>query len=451
MGIISSALAAAGDAGVQSMNQNITQQNALDQQQAQADLQLRNQGVSNDQQFQNSLKMLAAQKQAAIDSANQMRQEQSSRINAALPSVVQQKLGDKYAPSDAAVAAADAGQTSAPLTPEQKAVIEQAKGADAAQIAADPEAYVAAAIKTGDIDPHQLAQLVQQQTALKRQEAAQEAQFEHSDASQKAMFEHSDAAQRASQAFQAVENSKSRAAMADRVATKAAANAPPDDLTQGQKDLWLHQYISQNGAVPRSAPAWVKNNIGTWAAEKGITPDDLAKGMAQAKFDAASANTSGHRAGSMAVVEAAIPALASNAVNLSKELGQSNFVPLNKLMQMGDDAISDPTLAAFKVAHQALVSEYQMVISRGGSNVTSLKEAMHVLNSARGPEAYENAAKQVMNEVKINTDAVKKVRGEMGGAENGIKAPTSLGTPNPFSSPGSSGVLTYDPNTGTFH
>lgn len=203
---------------------------------------------------------------------------------------------------------------------------------------------------------------------------------------------------------------------------QAAATDAPDTTPDKEKALWVHKYVAGNGEVPRSAPAAVRAHIGTWAAEMGITPADLSSGAAQAKFDMAAAGTSGHRAGGMASVEATMPALTANAMALSSKLDQGKFVPLNKLVQMADDKISDPTLAAFKVAHMAVVSEYQQVIGRGGTNVTALKEAMHVLNSATSREAYDAALSQVNKEVAINVAGTKAVRAGLGGRHDAAGA-----------------------------
>jgi hypothetical protein len=205
---------------------------------------------------------------------------------------------------------------------------------------------------------------------------------------------------------------------------QAAAEDAPDTTTQKEKELWLHTYTANNGQMPRSAPPSVRKYIGTWAAEMGITPDDLSSGAAKAKFDQAMAVTAGHRGGAMASVENTIPALLDNAMDLSHKLGQGKFVPLNQLVQMADSKISDPQLAAFKVAHMAVVSEYQQVISRGGTNVTALKEAMHVLNSATSPEAYDSALNQVKKEVEINVAGTQKVRAGLGAGGHGA-APTA--------------------------
>jgi hypothetical protein len=101
---------------------------------------------------------LALQRAKALEdyklaAANQQRQAQSQRIQDAQTGIVNSKIGDKYASSDAAVAAADAGQTDAPLTDEQRGIINQAKDADRKKLMADKSTYVDAAIQTGDIAP----------------------------------------------------------------------------------------------------------------------------------------------------------------------------------------------------------------------------------------------------------------------------------------------------------
>lgn len=409
MGIIMAALAAAGDAGAHSMDQNIKQSMANEQDERRSAL-----------ETQKAKALIDYQKQASLDMDNQKRQGIADRVGAAKTGIIQSQIADKYAQSDAAVAAADAGQTAAPLTPEQKAAIGQSKAIDTDQAGKDPHTFIKAAMASGDIDPKEVATIAMQEDALRRQEVAQKTQMDHSDAAQERQFKqqleaqkaaqaHSDAAQARSQAFQAGENQKTRDAAKEKL-------LPPAGITDAEKNNWIHTYITANGSVPRSAPAYVRNSIGTWAAQVGITPADIAKGTAQAKFDQASANTSGHRAGGMASVEATMPALTANALENSQKLNKGNFVPLTQLMQMADDKMSDPDLAAFKLAHMAVVSEYQQVISRGGTNVTSLKEAMHLLNGAAGPEAYASALRQVDKEVAMNVAGTAAVRANLGGA-----------------------------------
>lgn len=431
MGIISSALAAAGDAGVQSMNQNIQQLNQQELDKQRSDL-----------ETQKQLAIMQAQKQLTIDTANQMRQAQMDRIAAAKGATIQSQTAQQYAPSDEAVAAANAGQTDAPLTDDQAAVIAQSKSLYQQQLANDPQSYIAAAIQSGDIAPDKVAEIAHGNAVLKQNVDLQQQRLDAESDAQDQREEAARNLQKDRQSFEAGQNSLSRAQEDKRM---RAMYGDSGAISDQEKANWVHTYVVSNGTVPRSAPAVVRNNIGTWAAQMGISPDDIAKGTAKQKYDQSSAATAGHRAGTMAGVEAALPALADNAIDLSKQVGNSRFVPLNKLMMMADDSISDPNLASFKAANQALASEYQQVISRGGSNVFALREAMDVLNRASSPEAYEAAVNQVKREVSINTNAMNNVRNNIGGAHGS----STVANPLLPSTPGA--ALTYDPKTGTFH
>jgi hypothetical protein len=62
-------------------------------------------------------------------------------------------MASKYAGSDAAVADANAGNTVAPITPEQQASIDQAKAQDRQAMASSDDTYIKAARQTGYIEP----------------------------------------------------------------------------------------------------------------------------------------------------------------------------------------------------------------------------------------------------------------------------------------------------------
>lgn len=146
MSLLLSALAGAGDAGVQSMNQNIVQQNALDLNQQQSDLTLAKQKALEDY---------------AITLQNQQRAAMVARVGDAKQSLIQQALGQKYGDSDAAVADAANGNTDAPLSDDQLAAIAQAKGIDVSKLQSDPHLAMQAAINTGDISPEKAAAMGQ--------------------------------------------------------------------------------------------------------------------------------------------------------------------------------------------------------------------------------------------------------------------------------------------------
>lgn len=80
MGIILSALAAAGDAGVQSMNQNIEQQNRLDLETQRSDLELAKAKALSDYQIQQQ---------------EGLRQQRTGAIQEAVPGIIQQQQADR--------------------------------------------------------------------------------------------------------------------------------------------------------------------------------------------------------------------------------------------------------------------------------------------------------------------------------------------------------------------
>ncbi|TFW13284.1 hypothetical protein [Duganella callida] len=211
-GIIASVLAAAGDAGVQSINQEIQRRDQADRDATLAQQQKERDEAMAKLQTQKEMTILAFQKEARIAEYNQMREERAARINKASDDIAQAQANNIYTAHDNALAG-DTG-TGTPLTPAQKAVINQTAGDVAANKPAtiasafdefkrDPETYIRAAIHTGDLDPSQVAHLFSQDKAIRRQEMAQQQGFDHD-------LE----IQRKSQDFQRGEREKDRAVSA---------------------------------------------------------------------------------------------------------------------------------------------------------------------------------------------------------------------------------------------
>lgn len=148
MGIILSALAAAGDQGIKSLDQEDAHRRQMERDERMADI--TTEKAKTLAQFNRNLD---------VQTANEQRSAASDRINAAQQGIIDSAINQKYAGSDAAVADANAGLTDAPLTPEQQSVIDQSKGQDRAHMLVDPSIRDQAAIQTGDIDPKTAATL----------------------------------------------------------------------------------------------------------------------------------------------------------------------------------------------------------------------------------------------------------------------------------------------------
>jgi hypothetical protein len=157
-GIIAGAVGGLG-VGAQQVGQNLNASAMQDQQFSNAAALDR---LRSDLDLQKAEALEQFKNQTALDMGNQTRQAMVDRINAAKGGIINQALAAKYGQSDAAVADADAGNTDAPLTDDQKAAIAQAKGLDADRLANDPDVATKAAIATGDIDPAKAATLLNQ-------------------------------------------------------------------------------------------------------------------------------------------------------------------------------------------------------------------------------------------------------------------------------------------------
>lgn len=207
------------------------------------------------------------------------------------------------------------------------------------------------------------------------------------------------------------ENSPQAKAVLAKMQGAPRGSAPGVDestVSPEQRRLAVNQWI-QNPSSMRGMDKTYQQRVVAWAAKLGITPEEVNSGQAKKKFELASAGASGRRAGTMAAVEATMPGLIEQAKQASAAVDRTSFVPFNKLLQMGEGAISDPALKRLKVANQAVASEFQQVIARGGSNVTSLNEAMHLLQTADSPEAYNAALEQIKKEIEVNVAGTQKV------------------------------------------
>lgn len=104
------------------------------------------------------LQKAQALEQFKSDLSDTNRENMAARIDEAKQGIISNAINQKYAQSDAAVQAANNGETDAPLTDDQKAVIAQSKALDAAKLD-NPDTTVQAGVVSGDISPIDAAKL----------------------------------------------------------------------------------------------------------------------------------------------------------------------------------------------------------------------------------------------------------------------------------------------------
>lgn len=441
MGIILSALAGAGNAGVDSMGKRIDQMNRLDIDAQRSALEERK-----------ALTILAATKQAQIDTANQLRTEQVGRLASAKEAVIAQALNKEFGQYEAAAAGLPTGGAT-PLTLEQQKVIDETKGtvlpaAQAAKasyaqtLADDPHSYIAAAMQTGDIDPKTVAELAQQADALKRQAASQEAQFAHSDASQAQAQKFAAEQQGRAQAFQSEQDRKQREALA------SGAVLPQETVAMmAEQYLAGDTSVMQNlgrGAQGAQNIIRLREEIARQAKAGGKGGADLAAQNAEYFGTKAGQRSAGTRIANVEMASYEAESLIPLARDASAAVARSGFLPFGKAQVMFDVQTNDPAMRQFAAANNALVNVYSRAISPTGTPTVADKEhAREMIATAMNDKSYQAVLDQMQKEITAARAAPQAVRKAFNAAVTGKGhgdgiAPTG-------------GMLTYDPKTGTFH
>ena len=89
----------------------------------------------------------------------------------------------------------------------------------------------------------------------------------------------------------------------------------------------------------------------------------------------------------------------------SKALPRGEFVPWNKLVQMGAAADSDPRLKKYKAYMTSLSNAYDLLAARGGTDAEKRAHNRELFNTADSPEALEAMLEAVQFEARASGQA----------------------------------------------
>jgi hypothetical protein len=88
------------------------------------------------------------------------------------------------------------------------------------------------------------------------------------------------------------------------------------------------------------------------------------------------------------------------AIQASRDVPRSSWLPVNKILQGGEKAMSDPKLGAFVAATNTLVNDYAKATTPVGTPTDSQRHhAEDMLNTAQSPEVYEAVANMMRREI----------------------------------------------------
>ncbi len=166
----------------------------------------------------------------------------------------------------------------------------------------------------------------------------------------------------------------------------------------GQTGELLAALASKGVSLPtgfRSQAQMQATLDGLIAKYPNLTPDEIADNIAGGQIDFGAAKketqTAAAQAGRVAIATNELNTFAPLVLKASAAVPRGSFVPINRLMQMGEASISDPSLRQLKIGITSMLNAYDQLAARGGTDMNKRAEAHALLNSADSPEALSAA------------------------------------------------------------
>jgi len=141
------------------------------------------------------------------------------------------------------------------------------------------------------------------------------------------------------------------------------------------------------------------------------TPDQIADkivaGQLDLKGQTKEVQVAASQAGKIAYAENEIDQVIPLVREASANLPRGQFVPYNRIKQMGEKAFSDPDLKEFAAYMTTLSNAYDMLAARGGTDMEKRKHNRELFDTADSPEALERSLKAVKNEAQASGRAAR--------------------------------------------
>lgn len=187
-------------------------------------------------------------------------------------------------------------------------------------------------------------------------------------------------------------------------AAKAAAAANKVVFTEDEGNLMAA--LAEHGvALPAGLRSkdQMKATFGSLLSRNpNMTPDDIAEKIATGQINLGAerkeSQTAAAQAGRIAVAQNEIKQFVPIARAASKALPRGEFVPWNKLKQMGEEQLSNPQLVEFKAYMNTLSNAYDQLAARGGTDMAKREHNRKMFDTATSPEALEAVFKALETE-----------------------------------------------------
>jgi hypothetical protein len=134
----------------------------------------------------------------------------------------------------------------------------------------------------------------------------------------------------------------------------------------------------------------------------GQSPDEIAEQVRTGKIDLATetkrATVAAGQEGKNETAVNELGIFGDQVLEASKAVPRGRFIPITKLLQMQDSALSDPALITLKSKLQTLNNAYDQLAARGGTDAEKRAHIASLFQSATGPEGVEALVKALKEE-----------------------------------------------------
>lgn len=171
-----------------------------------------------------------------------------------------------------------------------------------------------------------------------------------------------------------------------------------------------------------------------YAESKGMDADAILRNIARQAELVSGARTLGTKSTHFGVAEKAMEESLPLALAASQALPRTDWMTINKLVQMGQREHSNPVFKRFLIATDTAAKDYARTINpQGALRESDIEYARKILSTADGPEAYEAALDQLRLEAQVMHRAIERQRAEAYKEKGGghSPAPTTPPAPSP--------------------
>jgi hypothetical protein len=232
--------------------------------------------------------------------------------------------------------------------------------------------------------------------------------------------------QKISQADTRLEQNDKRLEQADKriqasIDRAKATQAPlPEEAVQFVADQIIRGNAQAGAGLARNqtAKAQIIAAYTKLAKERGMSPGDVNAAINEFQGLQQASRTLGTRSANIDVAAEELAQFIGPAEKASAAVPRVNFVPINRLIQLGQSQWS-PEQAAFVAANRSVINAFAGLASRGVPTVHSTEEAEKMLSTAFTHDQYSATLRMLWQEAQAAIQATKNVRGHVRDAVTG--------------------------------